>query len=53
MIKCVKFPEEFSNVQSVTINGTTFINSLYSDSETITMFIPSIKIRSVLLVSPV
>jgi hypothetical protein len=47
MIKHVEFPTEFSNVKSVTINGITFINTLYDDSETVTLFIPSIKIRSV------
>jgi hypothetical protein len=53
MIKYVEFPVEFSNVESVTINGVTFINTLYDDTETVTLFIPSIKIRSVLLTSPV
>jgi hypothetical protein len=53
MIKHVEFPTEFSNVKSVTINGVTFINTSYDDSETVTMFIPSIEIRSVLQVVPV
>jgi hypothetical protein len=52
MIKHVEFPVEFSNVESITINGVTFINILYDDSETVTLFIPSIKIRSVQLVAP-
>jgi hypothetical protein len=47
MIKHVEFPTEFSNVKSVTINGVTFINTLYDDDETVTLFIPSLEIRSV------
>jgi hypothetical protein len=53
MIKHVEFPDEFINVESVTINDVTFINTLYDDSKTVTLFIPSIKIRSVLQVVPV
>ena len=52
MIKHVEFPKEFCNVQSVTINGVTFINTLYDESETVTLFIPSIKIQSARLVAP-
>jgi hypothetical protein len=52
MIKHVEFPVEFSNVESITINGVTFINILYDDSETVTLFIPSIKIQLVQLVAP-
>jgi hypothetical protein len=52
MIKYVEFPEEFSNVQSVTVNGVTFINTLYDDCVTVTLFIPSIKIQLVQLVAP-
>jgi hypothetical protein len=47
MIKHVEFPVEFSNVKSVTVNGVTFINTLYDDDETVTLFIPSLEIRSV------
>ena len=47
MIKFVEFPSGFHDVYSVTVNGVTFINVLYDGSETITLFIPSIKIRSV------
>jgi hypothetical protein len=47
MIKHVEFPVEFSNVKSVTVNGVTFINTLYDEAETITLFIPSLEIRSV------
>jgi hypothetical protein len=53
MIKFVEFPTGYHDVYSVTINGVTFINVLYDETETITLFIPSIKIRSVLLVAPV
>jgi hypothetical protein len=53
MIKHVEFPKEFCNVQSVTIKGVTFINTLYDESETVTLFIPSIEIRSVLQGAPV
>jgi hypothetical protein len=52
MIKYVEFPTEFSNVKSVTINGVTFINTLYDESEIVTLFIPSIKIQLVQLVAP-
>jgi hypothetical protein len=52
MIKHVEFPVEFSNVESVSINGVTFINTLYDDAETVTLFIPSIKIQLVQLVAP-
>jgi hypothetical protein len=47
MIKHVEFPEEFINVKSVSINGVTFINTLYDEAETVTLFIPSLEIRSV------
>ena len=47
MIKFVEFPTGFNDVYSVTINGVTFINALYDETETITLLIPSIKIRSV------
>jgi hypothetical protein len=47
MIKFVEFPTEFHDVYSVTINGVTFINALYDETETITLFIPSLEIRSV------
>jgi hypothetical protein len=47
MIKHVEFPVEYINVKSVSINGVTFINTIYDGSETVTLFIPSIKIRSV------
>jgi hypothetical protein len=53
MIKYVEFPTEFSNVKSVTINGVTFINTLYADAETVTLFIPSIKIQLARQASPV
>jgi hypothetical protein len=53
MIKHVEFPDEFINVESVTINDVTFINTLYDDSKTVTLFIPSIEIRSVLQGAPV
>jgi hypothetical protein len=52
MIKHVEFPTEFSNVQSVTINGVTFINTLYDEAETITLFIPSLEIQLARLVAP-
>jgi hypothetical protein len=52
MIKYVAFPDEFSYVESVTINGVTFINTLYDDCVTITLFIPSIKIQLVPLIAP-
>jgi hypothetical protein len=52
MIKHVEFPLEFTNVKSVTINGVTFINVLYDETETITLFIPSIKIQLARLVAP-
>jgi hypothetical protein len=47
MIKFVEFPTEFHDVYSVTINGVTFINTLYDNTETVTLFIPSLEIRSV------
>jgi hypothetical protein len=47
MIKFVEFPTEFHDVYSVTINGVTFINALYDETETVTLFIPSLEIRSV------
>jgi hypothetical protein len=53
MIKFVEFPTGFNDVYSVTINGVTFINALYDGSDTVTLFIPSIKIRSVLQGVPV
>jgi tryptophan synthase alpha subunit len=52
MIKFVEFPTEFHDVYSVTINGVTFINVLYDEAETITLFIPSIKIQLVPLIAP-
>ena len=52
MIKFVEFPTGFHDVYSVTINGVTFINALYGEAETITLFIPSIKIQLARLVAP-
>jgi hypothetical protein len=52
MIKHVEFPEEFSDVQSVTINDVTFINVLYNDAATVTLFIPLTKIQLVQLDAP-
>jgi hypothetical protein len=53
MIKHVEFPAEFISVKSVTINDVTFINTLYDDSKTVTLFIPSIEIQLTRLIVPV
>ena len=52
MIKFVEFPTGFHEVHSVTINGVTFINTLYDGDKTITLFIPSTRIQPVLRVAP-
>jgi hypothetical protein len=52
MIKLVEFPTGFHDVYAVTINGITFINTSYDDSETVTLFIPLIKIQLVQQVAP-